>query len=186
MPDLFISYAHVDKHWVDIFVPLLEQRVNQYAGRAKPNRIWKDNRLGGNTPLNPEIDTQLAQTECLVACLSSGYLASAWCRYELATFSARTGVHSGRIFCLELDRISPEYKPAVLAEALGYRFWWQDANSKRTYPLTTSHADFDIRLIDLAKDITGVLNPPSIPLFQRGKPILATPNSSRNHLLLLP
>jgi hypothetical protein len=48
MPDLFLSYAHVDKHWVDTFAALLEQRVNQYMGRAKPDRIWKDNRFSGN------------------------------------------------------------------------------------------------------------------------------------------
>jgi hypothetical protein len=153
MPGLFLSYAHVDKHWVDVFVPLLEQRVNQYAGRAKPDRIWKDNHLGGNTPLNPEIDAQLAQTQCLVSILSPGYLASEWCMYELGKFSARVGAASGRIFCIELEHIPLAQQPAAFTPALGYRFWWQDPHSKRTYPLNPGEREFEIHLIDLAKAI---------------------------------
>jgi hypothetical protein len=157
MPDLFLSYAHVDKHWVDTFAALLEQRVNQYVGRAKPDHLWKDNRFSGNTAISPEIDAQLAQAHCLVSFLSPGYLASEWCRYELATFSNRVGANAGRIFCVELDHIPLERKPAAVTPTLGYRFWWQDTQSKRTYPLTTSHPDFENRLIDLAKDITATL-----------------------------
>ncbi|UOG93255.1 MAG: toll/interleukin-1 receptor domain-containing protein [Candidatus Thiothrix sulfatifontis] len=165
MPDLFLSYAHVDKHWVDTFAALLEQRVNQYVGRAKPDRLWKDNRFSGNTAISPEIEAQLAQAHCLVSFLSPGYLASEWCKYELATFSTRVGKNSGRIFCIELDHIPQERKPAAFTPTLGYRFWWQDPQSKRTYPLTTNHPDFETRLIDLAKDIATTLqeNPPQSP-----------------------
>ncbi|MEN9503690.1 MAG: hypothetical protein RI964_2975 [Pseudomonadota bacterium] len=157
MPDLFLSYAHVDKHWVDTFAALLEQRVNQYVGRTNPNRIWKDNRFSGNAEISPEINAQLAQAQCLVSFLSPGYLASEWCRYELTTFSSRVGANSERIFCIELDPILPERKPAAVTSTLGYRFWWQDPQSKRTYPLNSSHPDFETHLIDLAKDIAATL-----------------------------
>lgn len=157
MPDLFLSYAHVDKHWIDTFATLLEQRVNQYVGRAKPDRLWKDNRFSGNSAISPEIDVQLAQAHCIISFLSPGYLASEWCKYELATFSARVGENSGRIFCVELDHIPLERKPAAAIPTLGYRFWWQDPQSKRTYPLTADQPDFETRLIDLAKDIAATL-----------------------------
>ena len=160
MPDLFISYAHVDKHWVDAFVPLLEQRVNQQAGRAKPDRIWKDNRFSSNLAITPEIDAQLAQTQCLVSILSPGYLASEWCMYELNQFSARVGANSGRIFCVEPDHIPLDRKPLILTAALGSQFWRQDPLSKRTYPLNPDEREFDDRLYDLAKDIVACLYPP--------------------------
>ena len=161
MPDLFISYAHVDKHWVDVFVPLLEQRVNQQAGRAKLDRIWKDNRFASNAGITPEIDAQLSQAQCLVSILSPGYLASAWCMYELDHFSTRVGVHSGRIFYVEPDFIPIERKPPVLAEMLGARFWRQDPLSKRTYPLNAGEPEFEDRLYDLAKDIVAALASPA-------------------------
>lgn len=164
MPDIFISYAHVDKHWVDLFVPLLEQRVNQAVGRAKPERLWKDNRFSGNEAISPAIAAQLAQTQCLVSILSPGYLASPWCmQAELATFYAQVGDHSGRIFAVELEALAPEHKPAAIASVLGYRFWRQEALSKRTYPLQTHEPEFERTLIDLAKDIAQVLTPPSSP-----------------------
>jgi hypothetical protein len=163
MPDLFLSYAHVDKHWVDTFAPLLEQRINQYAGRAKPDRIWKDNRFASNAAIAPEIDAQLSQTQCLVCFLSPGYLASKWCLYELATFSVRVGAASGRIFCVELDAIALEHKPKALTPFLGSRFWWQDANSKRTYPLNPGEPGFEKCLIDLAKDIAAMLRGANSP-----------------------
>ncbi|MDD5393719.1 MAG: toll/interleukin-1 receptor domain-containing protein [Thiothrix sp.] len=184
MPDLFLSYAHVDKHWVDTFAALLEQRVNQYVGRAKPDRLWKDNRFSGNAAISPEIDAQLAQARCLVSILSPGYLASEWCMYELATFSARVGANSGRIFCIELDHIPLENKPAAFTPTLGYRYWWQDAQSKRTYPLAANHPDYEIRLIDLAKDIAATLqreNSPQSPFCKGGgeEPVVnAVPPSS--------
>lgn len=158
MLDIFLSYAHVDKHWVDVFVPLLEQRVNQYVGRAKPDRLWKDNRFAGNEAISPTIATQLAQAQCLVSIISPGYFASHWCMQdELATFYARVGEGSGRIFAVELEAIAPAQKPAAIASVLGYRFWRQDVLSKRTYPLQTHEPDFEQTLIDLAKDIAQVL-----------------------------
>ena len=99
MPDLFLSYAHVDKHWVDTFAPQLEQRINQYAGRAKPDRIWKDNRFASK----------------------------------------------------------------ALTQFLGSRFWWQEANSKRTYPLNPGEPGFEKYLIDLAKDIAALLRGENLP-----------------------
>lgn len=161
MPDLFISYAHVDKHWVDVFVHLLEQRVNQYAGRVKPERIWKDNRFASNVGITPEIDAQLAQAQALVSILSPGYLASEWCNYELHQFSTRVGVNTGRIFYVEPDQIPLERKPPQFSQMLGTRFWRQDPLSKRTYPLHPGDREFEERLTDLAKEIATLLTTPA-------------------------
>lgn len=164
MPDLFISYAHVDKHWVDVFVPLLEQRVNQYAGRVKPDRIWKDNRFASNVGITPEIDAQLAQAQALVSILSPGYLASEWCKYELHQFSTRVGANTGHIFYVEPDQIPLERKPPQFSQMLGTRFWRQDPLSKRTYPLHPGDREFEERLTDLAKEIATLLTTPPIPV----------------------
>lgn len=181
MPDLFISYAHVDKHWVDIFVPLLEQQVNWQVGRVKPDRIWKDNRFASNMAVTPEIEAQLEQATCLVSVLSPGYLASKWCQYELNRFSERVGTNSWRIFYVELDQIAQERKPAAISELLGSRFWRQDPLSKRTYTLNPDEHEFGDRLTDLAKDIAAVLAPPVDPTI--GAVIVATdfstPDKSR-------
>lgn len=157
MPDLFLSYAHVDKHWVDNFAPLLEQRVNQYAGCTKPDRLWKDNRLTGNQTFSPEIHQQLNSAKCLIACFSVGYFASNWCMRELTEFSRRVGADSGRIFCLELDELVIRQRPPLANKMLGYRFWRIDGMSKRSYPLYPTEVAYDTELIDLSKDIAAVL-----------------------------
>ena len=153
MPDIFLSYAHVDKHWVDTFTPLLEQRVNQYVGRVNPDRVWKDNRLSSNQSFSSEIHQQLNTAQCLVACMSPGYFASDWCKRELTEFSQRVGNETGRVFCIELDEIPQNQKSSLTNHLLGYRFWSQDALSKRSYPMLSTDATFESLLIDLSKDI---------------------------------
>lgn len=167
MPDLFLSYAHVDKHWVDTFAPLLEQRVNQYVGRSKPDRLWKDNRLTGNQPFSPEIHSQLNTAHCLIACISTGYFASEWCMRELTEFSRSIGNQTGRIFCIELDELALHQKPALTTHMLGYPFWRQDNLSKRSYPLFPGEPAYENLLIDLAKDIAGTLKAPSQPFIDK-------------------
>ncbi len=181
MPDLFLSYAHVDKHWVDIFAPLLEQRVNQYAGRTQPDRLWKDNRLSGHQSFSPEIHAQLEQAQCLVACLSPGYLHSTWCLRELTEFSQRVGADSGRIFCIELDPLPLSQKPEMLLPILGYRFWREDALSKRTYPLHPGELAYETTLTDLGKDIAQQLRTPAsatMTALGQGKPEAVSPAPS--------
>lgn len=157
MSDVFISYAHVDKFWVDDFVLALEQKVNQYTGRADNQRIWKDNRIEGNKPFDSEIMSSLQSARCLVVCLSPGYLESKWCLRELQAFLDKTESTSS-IFCIELDHLSLEEKPKVLTQTLNYRFWYEDALSKRTYPLAQNSESFTNCVIDVAKGITKQLN----------------------------
>ncbi|MGB1257289.1 MAG: TIR domain-containing protein, partial [Thiolinea sp.] len=137
--------------------PLLEQRVNQYVGRSKPERLWKDNRLTGNQAFSPEIHQQLNTAACLVSCLSPGYFASEWCMRELTEFSQRIGTDTGRIFCVELDDLTLMRRPALTSHMLGYRFWQQDALSKRSYPLYPGETAYENLLIDLSKDIAATL-----------------------------
>lgn len=157
MSDVFISYAHVDKLWVDDFVLTLEKKINQYMGRADNQRIWKDNRIEGNKPFDFEIMSNLQSARCLVVCLSPGYLESKWCLRELKTFLDKTESTSS-IFCIELDHFSLEEKPKVLTKTLNYRFWYEDELSKRTYPLAQNSESFTNRVIDVAKGITRQLN----------------------------
>ncbi|MEZ5479343.1 MAG: toll/interleukin-1 receptor domain-containing protein [Thiolinea sp.] len=186
MPDLFLSYAHVDKHWVDAFAPLLEQRVNQHVGRSKPDRLWKDNRLTGNEAFSPEIHTQLNTARCLIACLSPGYLASEWCQRELHTFSQRTDIPAGSMFCIELDEVSLDSRPVVLGPILGYRFWRQDHLSKRTYPLQPDTSDYENILTDLSKDIATKLLQQNAPPITQSFPQPPAGQSAQNPSLHAP
>lgn len=164
MSDIFISYAHVDKLWVDDFVLTLEKKVNQYMGRADNQRIWKDNRIEGNKPFDSEIMSNLQSASCLVVCLSPGYLESKWCLRELQTFLEKTENISS-IFCIELDYLSLEEKPKVLTQALNYRFWYEDALSKKTYPLVQNSESFTNLVIDVAKGIKKQLNTQEVRTF---------------------
>ena len=156
-PDIFISYAHVDNasrdKAVDRFVEELEALVNQQVGRSSPNRIWKDNRLDGNRVFSSDIQQKLKNANCLLIFLSPGYLASEWCMKEFNLFHEKNRPHPERIFCVELDAIPVEDKPAILQESLGYRFWHQDKLSKVTYPLEPENKDYKNTLLKLAKDL---------------------------------
>lgn len=152
MSDVFISYAHVDKIWIDNFTLNLEQKVNQYIGKADNQRIWKDNRIEANASFSSEIMQSLQSACCLVVCLSPGYLASSWCLRELSAFKDKSE-NASSIFCVELDQLSFDEKPQVLTETLNYRFWYEDALSKRTYPLSQTTESFTNLVIDIAKGI---------------------------------
>lgn len=173
MSNVFISYAHVDKFWVDEFVLTLEQKVAQYIGRTDSQRIWKDNRLEGNSPFNTEIMNNLQDASCLVVCLSQGYLASSWCLRELNIFKER---HEStyKIFCVELDKLDLDEKPNILTETLNYSFWHEDALSKRTYPLRQDSEDYNRLMIDVAKGIAKQLK----LLQPKALSELNTPNTS--------
>ncbi|PTQ78535.1 TIR domain-containing protein [Nitrosomonas oligotropha] len=86
MPDIFISYAHVDnkpfsgleKGWITHFVTNLQLMINSKIGRAEDYSLWQDFRLQGNTAITPEIETQVKAVQVLLVFLSPGWIASDW------------------------------------------------------------------------------------------------------------
>lgn len=169
MPDIFISYAHIDdqlyaneaKGWVTHFFNNLRNEVTSKLGRAEFCDLWKDFRLSGNSAITPEIEQQLRSTHTLVILLSAGWLASPWCRYELEFFSQRFAAQDKRIFVVELDRIDAAQKPPILRDLLTYRFWRSNDRERIRrlgfpVPQISDQAYFD-ELCDLSSDLVKLL-----------------------------
>lgn len=133
MPDIFISFAHVDntpcsgetEGWITHFFRNLCNEVNRLVGRAEDCRVWMDHCLKGSDEVTPEIEKQLNDAHALVILLSSGWLESYWCQRELEIFSRRQGTAAGRIFVVRLKPLNTEKMPDALHDLLGYPFWKQ-------------------------------------------------------------
>lgn len=141
-PDIFVSYAHVNDipladgrpGWVSALISALTNLLAMKLGRDDAFDLWMDCRLAGNDSVTPEIDEELAGTSLLVILLSSGYLASEWCRREMETFRGevrRRKLEGRRIFLVEFDLVE---RPPELADLLGYRFWVDDRSGKARGP----------------------------------------------------
>lgn len=165
MPDLFISFAHLDnkpfasdeKGWTTHFVNNLRNEVSRKMGRMEDYELWMDFCLKGSDEITSEIEKQLTDTHALIIVMSSAWLASQWCQRELETFSRNLTQSSGRIFVVELDRIDNEDKPPILRDLLTYRFWREtDENKVRQlgYPVpkVTDETYYD-RLADLSQEL---------------------------------
>lgn len=173
MSDIFISYAHVDnqplggddKGWITHFVNNLRNLVTRKRGRPESCDLWMDFRLPGAVGVTPEIEAQLRAAHTLVLFLSPAWLASDWCRAELALFSKHHAAHAGRIFVVEIDAIDKATQaPANLRDLKGYRFWEQSDQDKVRqlgWPLPlsgqASHTAYFDRLTDLATEVAQTL-----------------------------
>jgi hypothetical protein len=141
-PDIFISYAHVDDEpdptfashpgWVTTLVRCLEKRIAKKLGRVDSYCIWRDPKLAGHVELTPEIIRRVRESAVFLLVLSPAYLASEWCRRELAAFHDATRARKpgrGRIFVVEFDRVDPRRRFTEMADVKGYRFWVEDPDN---------------------------------------------------------
>jgi hypothetical protein len=171
--DLFVSYAHVDDRpfldtpgperalgWVATLVRHLKNELAQKVGRDEDFAVWFDtNNLRGNHALTDEIAARLQRSATFLAILSSGYLASSWCRDEARTFSGRPAValHGG-LFVVEKSPLDEDAAPpAELSGRRNYRFWYRDrAEKPRTLAVPMPHQDeieYFRQVEDVARDI---------------------------------
>ena len=135
--DIFVSYAHVDddpvpgidKGWVNTFVDGLRKYLARELGRPDAYSLWMDYELRGNEPLTAAIRGQLSTAKILLLFLSTGYLASDWCREELATFIAQCGPDTGRIFPVYVSPV--DQVPEPLRDLLMYPFWVDERDGPR-------------------------------------------------------
>jgi len=185
VPDIFVSYAHVDNQplhnqahgWVTHFINNLRDALAQRLGRKDSYSLWQDVRLQGNDAVTPEIEQQVREAQTLVILFSQGWLASKWCQAELALFLESHADVEKRIFVIELERFNLDEKPPTMQDLLNYPFWRQD-HRERVYPLgypvpqMTDSMYFE-RLLDLSHDLANALqslrNEPPTP-----EPVLAT------------
>ena len=169
MPDIFISYSHIDnqpvsgeeKGWITHFEKNLGIEVKRLMGRAENDRLWIDFRLKGSDEVTPEIEKRLSETHALIILLSNSWLESEWCKRELTIFSQNLRDIDGRIYVVALDEISKEAKPLILHDLCTYPFWREtDKNNKcplgYPVPQLKDSAYYD-RLVDLATDLAAAL-----------------------------
>ena len=138
---IFISYAWVDNEiypgadngWVSTFVDGLRKCLARELGRRdEAEHLWLDyEQMRGNESVTPTILEHLEASRTLVLILSNGYLASPWCRQELATFVKQVGTNSDRIFVVRMSPVNQE--PEALRDLVKYSFCYQDEkNQPRT------------------------------------------------------
>ena len=161
--DVFISYAHVNdeplppavKGWVTTFVAGLKSKLAEEIGRREDFRLWKDYELRGNDSVTPKIHEILDNAGTLVLFLSTGYVASRWCREELTRFVDRVGTDSGRVFVVYHSPV--DKMPEPLIDLKKYEFWQEDESGQaRTLavplPDPTERAYYDMQE-NLARDL---------------------------------
>ena len=116
--------------------------------------------LRGNHAVTPEIRNALQQSATLLLVLSPGYLASQWCREEMALFfQTLGGMPQGRVFVVEKHVLdADQVRPAELADLKGYFFWYRDEREQfRTLSMQEPepHVTAYRRLVEeLATDIS--------------------------------
>lgn len=183
--DIFISYAWVDNEpytgaevgWVSTFVDGLRKHLARELGRRDDaDRVWLDyEQMRGNQGLSPTIRANLESSRALVVILSTGYLASPWCREELARFSKMSGSDSGRIFVVQMSPVDQEPEP--LCDLLKYSFWYLDDRRQpqtRWYPYADpTDREYCRDQQRLARDLAAMLSEPassqvSLPRGQAG------------------
>lgn len=167
--NIFISYAWVDnevypgadKGWVSTFVEGLRKQLARELGRRdEAECLWLDyEQMRGNEGLTPTIRAHLEASRTLVLVLSNGYLASAWCREELAAFAAQHGPASGRIFVVHMSPVDQE--PTELRDLLKYQFWYLDDERQpctRWFPLIDpTDREYSSEQQSLARDLAAKL-----------------------------
>jgi hypothetical protein len=167
--NIFISYAWVDndiypganKGWVSTFVDGLRKDLARELGRRdEAERLWLDyEQMRGNESVTPMIRAHLEASRTLVLFLSNGYLASPWCRQELATFVEKVGTDSGRIFVVRMSPVDQE--PEALRALAKYSFCYLDEHNQsrtRWFPyIDPTDRDYSLEQQTLARDLAAKL-----------------------------
>ena len=186
MPDIFLSFAHVDdqpfanqeKGWITHFTNHLRNELSRKLGRKDNYSFWKDFRLQGNDAVTPEIEQQVKDAKTLVILFSFGWMASPWCQKELELFISSHPDLSKRIFVVELDRVAMQDKPAIMQDLLNYPFWRvtdKDRVRQLGFPVPqATDSDYFERLVDLSYDISATLKTLQTSAAQPAEPPKAT------------
>lgn len=187
----FISYAWVDnapfaegqQGWVSTFVDRLKKHLARELGRKEQgDRIWLDyERLRGSDNVTAAIRAKLEASHLLVPILSTGYLASPWCRDELEIFLQLYGSDSGRIFPVWMSP-TPDLPP-VFENLLKYKFWYEDEPDRprtRWFPeIDPTDRAYGRIQEDIARDMARRLSEVAVIAPQApapGNPIARAPN----------
>jgi len=146
MPDVFVSYAHVDNErvsgsdrgWIDWFFETFNTKLRQLCGPKV--QVWRDHKIDGSDVLTPTIEEAVRGTRIFVSVLSPSYLESTWCRTELRLFAEaaealgglRVGTKSRILKVLKtpVDRSVEATAEPDISDVIGYPFFRQRDNGR--------------------------------------------------------
>lgn len=179
--DIFVSYASVDNEleasveagWISLFRQTLEVALARKLGRSSSAKFWFDKpNLTHTGTLGPEIEQAVGRSAILLVFLSSGYLASDWCRMERELFLR---VHSQsdyakRIFLIHIDDVA---RPHEFANILGFKCWQKAPDSEtvqtigRPKPNPELDRNYYSLIADVAQELANVLSALNQPVSAR-------------------
>jgi hypothetical protein len=168
--DVFVSYAHIDNQpdregergWVESFERALKLRLLKRFGREVAT--WRDPELARSQHFDPVIETAVKGSAIVLSLISESYLASDYCRQELAWFITKasqevpglTVDHHVRVFPVLLYNVPPHEWPEACRATSGFRF--HDAiEGGFGKPLDPAQADFTDQLCGLVEELHTVL-----------------------------
>lgn len=175
--DVFVSYAHIDNRpdregergWVESFERALRLRLLKRFGRDVD--VWRDPELARSQRFDPVIEAAVRGSALVLALISKSYLASDYCRQELAWFTEKAAAepiglsvgHHVRVFPILLYNIPPHEWPEACRATTGFPF--HDAADRGFgKPLPPDRDDFTDRLCELVDELHTVLT--AIPVKQ--------------------
>ena len=164
--DIFISYAHVDNRpggdagWVTQLHKEFQERLATRFGRVGIVRLWRDPALDGSEVFQQVLEARVHASAVFVALTSNGYLASDYCRQELAAFyqaaqQSPYGVQIGerrRLLNVLLTNLRPGEWPEELRGTTGFSFHDAPPDDEDAIgePLKTGSEAFDSSVRKLA------------------------------------
>jgi len=190
--DVFVSYAHIDNRpdregergWVEAFERALRLRLLKRFGREVA--VWRDPELDRSQRFDPVIEQAVRGSAVMISLISRSYLASDYCRQELAWFAEKAvrepaGLevdHHVRVFPLLLYNIPPHEWPEVCRAISGFAF--HDA-AEREFgkPLHPDRDDFTDRLCRVVEEIHTVLTAMSRQATEPGAPAIEAAGARR-------
>jgi hypothetical protein len=170
---VFISYAHENnkpieeggRGWVEQFQRALDGFLGRRYSKAK---IWRDERLRGNSEFSGEIFAQFPDTALMVSVISRGYLQSKWCCDEASKFCEIAQRPPGlvidnkmRAFKVILEPVpNHEPLPAPMRDTLGFDFYVYEGSRVRELDPAFGEemkGKFNRAVADLASEIADLL-----------------------------
>lgn len=173
--DIFISYAHVDNialpnqadRWIEQFYKNLNLMLAKRVGRLDIIKIWWDSRkLDGSVLFDDSIEDGIKRSAIMICLHSPGYVASEYCKKELAIFhkkiqEEKSGAKIGdrsRILNVLLNNIPHKQWPDELQGTSGFPFHDAKDNSDFGDPIETLSPEFRSQMQNVRDAVWNILS----------------------------
>jgi hypothetical protein len=170
MPDVFLSYAHLDnaQGWITALQTYLQDRVAMLVGRAVD--LYRDPKLDGADAVWDTLEAQIDAAKLFVSVLTPRYVRSESCRRELECFRRVTGRdirldHSFRLIRVLKTPFHPDLLPDPLTDidTTGFSFYEIGEHDHALYEFPSDarlpdHAKFIAACEKLSQSLAGLLD----------------------------